>query len=104
MGLSEDSAFSCFVVLSINSLFMLTPFCILSQCSIIRTTELAAAKEKLNELDQKKEEILKLCSPASLLRRLQGNRNGSLLGFVIIDNYQQTCQGNRVYKKLSFLC
>ena len=45
---------------------------ILSQCRIIRTTELAAAEEKLNELDRKKEDIMKLCSPASLLKRLQG--------------------------------
>ncbi|KAG7017401.1 Vacuolar protein-sorting-associated protein 37-like 2, partial [Cucurbita argyrosperma subsp. argyrosperma] len=44
---------------------------ILSQCRIIRTTELAAAEEKLNELDRKKEDIMKLCSPASLLKRLQ---------------------------------
>ncbi|XP_022983099.1 vacuolar protein-sorting-associated protein 37 homolog 1-like [Cucurbita maxima] len=42
-----------------------------NQCRIIRTTELAAAEEKLNELDRKKEDIMKLCSPASLLKRLQ---------------------------------
>ncbi|XP_022941455.1 vacuolar protein-sorting-associated protein 37 homolog 2-like [Cucurbita moschata] len=42
-----------------------------NQCRIIRTTELAAAEEKLNELDRKKKEILNLCSPASLIRRLQ---------------------------------
>ena len=38
-----------------------------SQCRIIRTTELAAAQEKLNELERQKEETLKLCSPASFL-------------------------------------
>lgn len=43
------------------------------QCIIIRTTELAAAQEKLRELERKKEEILKFYSPASLLRQLQGN-------------------------------
>ena len=43
------------------------------QCRIIRTTELAAAQEKLNELERQKEEILKFYSPASLLNRLQGN-------------------------------
>jgi len=42
------------------------------QCRIIRTTELAAAKEKLNELEKQKEDMLKLNSPASLLQRIQG--------------------------------
>lgn len=42
-----------------------------NQCRIIRTTELAAAMEKLNELEKQKEEILKLNSPASLLQRIQ---------------------------------
>ncbi|WCJ27386.1 Modifier of rudimentary (Mod(r)) protein [Euphorbia peplus] len=44
-----------------------------NQCRIIRTTELAAAPEKLNELNRQKEEILKSCSPVSLLQKLQGN-------------------------------
>ncbi|XP_062168272.1 vacuolar protein-sorting-associated protein 37 homolog 1-like [Alnus glutinosa] len=42
-----------------------------NQCRIIRTTELAAAQEKLNELERQKEESLKFYSPASLLQRLQ---------------------------------
>ncbi|CAN1275872.1 Vacuolar protein-sorting-associated protein 37 homolog 1, partial [Linum perenne] len=42
-----------------------------NQCRIIRTTELAAAQEKLNELERKKEEMLGSCSPASLLHKLQ---------------------------------
>ncbi len=46
-----------------------------NQCRIIRTTELAAAQEKLNELERQKEEILKFYSPASLLNRLQENMN-----------------------------
>ncbi|XP_057961676.1 vacuolar protein-sorting-associated protein 37 homolog 1-like [Malania oleifera] len=46
-----------------------------NQCRIIRTTELAAAQEKLNELEKRKEEILKFNSPASLLRRLQEAMN-----------------------------
>ncbi|CAN1813014.1 Vacuolar protein-sorting-associated protein 37 homolog 1 [Linum perenne] len=37
----------------------------------IRTTELAAAQEKLNELERKKEEMLRPCSPASLLHKLE---------------------------------
>ncbi|KAM7502140.1 hypothetical protein LguiB_001044 [Lonicera macranthoides] len=42
-----------------------------NQCRIIRTTELAAAQEKLNEVERRKEEILKFYSPASMLHRLQ---------------------------------
>ncbi|XVF55590.1 hypothetical protein PTKIN_Ptkin06aG0048100 [Pterospermum kingtungense] len=42
-----------------------------NQCRIIRTTELAAALEKLNELERQKEETLKFYSPVSFLRRLQ---------------------------------
>uniref|UniRef100_A0A6N2KNY5 VPS37 C-terminal domain-containing protein n=1 Tax=Salix viminalis TaxID=40686 RepID=A0A6N2KNY5_SALVM len=44
-------------------------------CRIIRTTELAAAQEKLNELEKQKEELLRSCSPASLLQRLQEAMN-----------------------------
>ncbi|CAL0321483.1 unnamed protein product [Lupinus luteus] len=46
-----------------------------NQCRIIRTTELAAAREKLNELEKQKEETLKLNSPASLLQRIQEAMN-----------------------------
>lgn len=46
-----------------------------NQCRIIRTTELAAAQEKLNELEKQKEETLKFYSPASLLKRLQEAMN-----------------------------
>ncbi|KAF5750450.1 vacuolar protein-sorting-associated protein 37 1 [Tripterygium wilfordii] len=46
-----------------------------NQCRIIRTTELAAAQEKLNELERQKEEILRAYSPASLLQRLQEAMN-----------------------------
>ncbi|XP_020210892.1 vacuolar protein-sorting-associated protein 37 homolog 1 [Cajanus cajan] len=46
-----------------------------NQCRIIRTTELAAAKEKLNELEKQKEEMLKLNSPASLIQRIQESAN-----------------------------
>ncbi|CAN0926235.1 Vacuolar protein-sorting-associated protein 37 homolog 2 [Linum grandiflorum] len=42
-----------------------------NQCQIIRTTELAAAQEKLNELERKKDEMLRSRSPASLLHKLQ---------------------------------
>ncbi|XP_039013328.1 vacuolar protein-sorting-associated protein 37 homolog 1-like isoform X2 [Hibiscus syriacus] len=42
-----------------------------NQCQIIRTTELAAALEKLNDLESQKEEILKFYSPASFINRLQ---------------------------------
>ncbi|KAJ6871140.1 vacuolar protein-sorting-associated protein 37 [Populus alba x Populus x berolinensis] len=46
-----------------------------NQCRIIRTTELAAAQEKLNELEKQKEELLRSCSPASILQRLQEAMN-----------------------------
>ncbi|GAV62920.1 Mod_r domain-containing protein [Cephalotus follicularis] len=46
-----------------------------NQCRIIRTTELAAAQEKLNELERQKEEIMRFYSPASLLQRLQEAMN-----------------------------
>ncbi|KAM6568725.1 hypothetical protein CsatB_016710 [Cannabis sativa] len=46
-----------------------------NQCRIIRTTELAAAQEKLNDLERQKEETLKLCSPASLFQRLNEAMN-----------------------------
>ncbi|MCE3216140.1 hypothetical protein HAX54_005065 [Datura stramonium] len=42
-----------------------------NQCRIIRTTELAAAQEKMHELERRKEELLKLYSPVSLLHQLQ---------------------------------
>ena len=49
------------------------------QCRIIRTTELAAAQEKLNELEKQKEDTLKFYSPASLLQRLQGSHHNESL-------------------------
>ncbi|CAL9755744.1 unnamed protein product [Musa acuminata subsp. burmannicoides] len=41
-----------------------------NQCTIIRTTELAAAQEKLAELEMQKEEALKTYSPSVLLEKL----------------------------------
>lgn len=46
-----------------------------NQCMIIRTTELATAQEKLNELNKQKAEILRSYSPASLLHQLQESIN-----------------------------
>ncbi|OVA19469.1 Modifier of rudimentary [Macleaya cordata] len=46
-----------------------------NQCRIIRTTELAAAQEKLNELERQKEETLKFYSPSTLLQKLQDTMN-----------------------------
>ncbi|VVB05548.1 unnamed protein product [Arabis nemorensis] len=46
-----------------------------NQCRIIRTTELATAQEKLNELERQKEEILQFYSPGSLLHKLQEAMN-----------------------------
>ncbi|XP_071690361.1 vacuolar protein-sorting-associated protein 37 homolog 1 [Rutidosis leptorrhynchoides] len=42
-----------------------------NQCMIIRTSELASAQEKLNDLTKKKAELLKSYSPSSLLHKLQ---------------------------------
>ncbi|XP_042420814.1 vacuolar protein-sorting-associated protein 37 homolog 1-like [Zingiber officinale] len=41
-----------------------------NQCTIIRTTELAAAREKLAELERIKEQTLSCCSPSGLLEKL----------------------------------
>lgn len=46
-----------------------------NQCRVIRTSELAAAQERLNELQRQKEELLKRYSPASLLQNLQEAMN-----------------------------
>ncbi|ONK59491.1 uncharacterized protein A4U43_C08F6980 [Asparagus officinalis] len=46
-----------------------------NQCRIIRTTELAAAQEKLKELEKQKDEILKFYSPQSMLQNLQDAMN-----------------------------
>ncbi|CAD5320565.1 unnamed protein product [Arabidopsis thaliana] len=46
-----------------------------NQCRIIRTSELATAQEKLSELENQREEILKFYSPGSLLHRLQDAMN-----------------------------
>ncbi|KAK1426284.1 hypothetical protein QVD17_14955 [Tagetes erecta] len=46
-----------------------------NQCMIIRTSELASAQEKLNDLTKQKAEILKSYSPGSLLHKLQESMN-----------------------------
>lgn len=46
-----------------------------NQCRIIRTTELAAARERLNELEKQKEDAMKFYSSSSLLQRLQEAMN-----------------------------
>ncbi|KAE8681871.1 Vacuolar protein-sorting-associated protein 37-like protein 2 [Hibiscus syriacus] len=46
-----------------------------NQCRIICTTELAAAQEKLNELERQRDETLKFYSSASLMHRLQDAMN-----------------------------
>ncbi|EOA26417.1 hypothetical protein CARUB_v10024035mg [Capsella rubella] len=46
-----------------------------NQCRIIRTSELATAQERLNELEDQREEILKFYSPGSILHRLQDAMN-----------------------------
>ncbi|KAK4740516.1 hypothetical protein SAY87_032363 [Trapa incisa] len=46
-----------------------------NQCRIIRTTELAAAQEKLSELEKRKEEMMMRLSSLSLLQKLQEAMN-----------------------------
>ncbi|KAF5194477.1 Vacuolar protein-sorting-associated protein 37-like protein [Thalictrum thalictroides] len=46
-----------------------------NQCRIIRTTELAAAQEKLGELQRRKEETLNFYSASSHFQRLQDSMN-----------------------------
>lgn len=46
-----------------------------NQCMIIRTSELASAQEKLNDLTKRKAELLKSYSPGSLLHKLQESMN-----------------------------
>ncbi|KAG6482578.1 hypothetical protein ZIOFF_059210 [Zingiber officinale] len=50
--------------------FLMSKFHIYTQCTIIRTTELAAAQEKLTELERIKEQTLSCCSPSGLLEKL----------------------------------
>lgn len=42
------------------------------QCMIIRNTQLAAAREKFEEVEKREKEVNARCSPASLLDRLAG--------------------------------
>lgn len=46
-----------------------------TQCMIIRNTELAASREKFEELDKRYREVRESCSPQSLLNQLQGAAN-----------------------------
>ncbi|XP_042407468.1 vacuolar protein-sorting-associated protein 37 homolog 1 [Zingiber officinale] len=46
-----------------------------NQCTVIRTSELAAAEEKLTELERIKEETLGRCSPSGLLEKLHERMN-----------------------------
>uniref|UniRef100_A0A0D9Z9R3 VPS37 C-terminal domain-containing protein n=1 Tax=Oryza glumipatula TaxID=40148 RepID=A0A0D9Z9R3_9ORYZ len=42
-----------------------------NQCTIIRTTELAAAQDRLADLERQRDEVMKSYSPAALLDKLQ---------------------------------
>ncbi|XP_010938098.1 vacuolar protein-sorting-associated protein 37 homolog 1 [Elaeis guineensis] len=76
-----------------------------NQSTIIRTTELAAAHEKLLELEREKEETLKLYSPASLLQKLHGAMNiveeeSEMLHRQLLDKEIDLQTFIRKYKKL----
>jgi len=47
-----------------------------NQCTIIRTTELAVAQEKIDELEKQEKELARL-APASLLEKLKDAANGT---------------------------
>ncbi|KAL5662652.1 hypothetical protein ACJX0J_029777, partial [Zea mays] len=42
-----------------------------NQCTIIRTTKLAAAQDRLTDLERQKDDIMRSYSPAALLDKLQ---------------------------------
>ncbi|GJN08847.1 hypothetical protein PR202_ga26807 [Eleusine coracana subsp. coracana] len=44
-----------------------------NQCTIIRTSELAAAQDRLSDLERQKDEIMRSYSPAALLDKLQAS-------------------------------
>eukprot|EP01018_Ginkgo_biloba_P021365 Gb_34651 [translate_table: standard] len=48
-----------------------------NQCAIIRTTELAAAQEKFNEVEKRVHEAVSMCAPGVLLQRLQDAANAA---------------------------
>jgi hypothetical protein len=48
------------------------------QCTIIRTTELATAEDRLADLERQKDEIMRSYSPAALLAKLQSKYSGQL--------------------------
>ncbi|KAL0686249.1 hypothetical protein Bca4012_053097 [Brassica carinata] len=62
--LTDKNAYQQFL----NSLEQVT---IQNNCRIIRTSELATAQERLSELENQRDEILRFYSPGSLLHRLQ---------------------------------
>jgi hypothetical protein len=48
------------------------------QCTIIRTTELATAEDRLADLERQKDEIMRSYSPAALLAKLQSKYSRQL--------------------------
>ncbi|XP_058081140.1 vacuolar protein-sorting-associated protein 37 homolog 1-like isoform X2 [Magnolia sinica] len=76
-----------------------------TQCRIIRTTELAAAQEKLNELERQKDEYLRFYSPSMLLQRMQDAMNkagveSEILHRQLIDKEIDLASFVEKYKKL----
>lgn len=76
-----------------------------NQCSIIRTTELAAAQEKLADLQRKKEELQRIYSPTSFLKKLNEAMNkveeeSEALNQQLLDNDVDLPTFVQKYKKL----
>ncbi|KAH0925298.1 LOW QUALITY PROTEIN: hypothetical protein HID58_017554, partial [Brassica napus] len=79
-----------------------------NQCRIIRTSELATAQEKLNELENQRDEILRFYSPGSLLHRLQdamkkGDEESEELQQKYMEKEIDTAAFVQKYKKLRSL-
>lgn len=76
-----------------------------NQCRIIRTTELAAAQEKLNGLEMKKDELMKSYSPSMLLQKMHDSMNraeeeSDHLHRQLLDNEIDLAAFVQKYKKL----
>ncbi|XP_078427548.1 vacuolar protein-sorting-associated protein 37 homolog 1-like isoform X2 [Wolffia australiana] len=79
-----------------------------NQCQIIRTTELAAAQERLAELEKQKEEILKSFSPHLLLQKLQDaidkiDEESEILHQQLLENEIDLSSFVQRYKKLRMI-
>ncbi|XP_078148679.1 modifier of rudimentary (Mod(r)) protein isoform X2 [Carex rostrata] len=76
-----------------------------NQCTIIKTTELAAAQEKLADLERQKEELLRSQSPSALLDKLhdamrKADDEAETLNNKLLENEIELQAFAQKYKKL----